>query len=407
VAYRSRAIVARMDIEQVTDAAVVRSLVEEAGADGRCAIDTEFVWERTYAPALCLVQVATEGRVAIVDPLRGAPLEPLAELIGDSSIEKVMHAPSGDLAAFTLHYGVAPHNVYDVQLAAGFAGLGGSLALSRLIESALKRRLEHAEGFTDWQQRPLTEQQVRYAADDVRYLLEAADVLEERLSRSGRARWASEEMQRRFGPAAPIVQDPATAWRRVSGRGRLRGDQLAVLVEVAGWREREARRQDIPASWLVRDPTLVEIARRRPRTAREAESIRGLRLRRGRGLEELLQAVERGVGSPPPASVEGRSGGDELRRRVRVILPLASSVLQSRCAAAGIAAELVATRDDLESLIRHVAEEDAGAHPLLSGWRRELAGESLMALLQGEIALAVAPSPPHLVELPRDGSGDL
>src|SRR4051794_28920322 len=205
----SRAIVARMDIEQVTDAAGVRSLVEEAGADGRCAIDTEFVWERTYAPALCLVQIATERRVAVVDPLRGAPLDPVASLIGDASVEKVMHAPSGDLAAFMLHYSVAPQHVYDVQLAAGFAGLGGSLALSRLIESALKQRLEHAEGFTDWQQRPLTGQQLRYAADDVRYLLQAADVLEERLQRSGRARWASEEMERRFGAGAPIVQDPA------------------------------------------------------------------------------------------------------------------------------------------------------------------------------------------------------
>jgi ribonuclease D len=393
--------VGAVEIEQVTSARGVTLLADEAREQGRCAIDTEFVWERTYAPTLCLVQVATADRLLIIDPLRGAPLRPLADLLADAGVQKVMHAPSGDLAAFVLHFGVEPRNVYDVQLAAGFAGLGGSLALSRLVEAALRTRLEHAEGFTDWQQRPLTEQQVRYAADDVRYLLQAADLLQERLQRSGRADWAAEEMQRRFGPGAPIVQDPGAAWRRVSGRGRLRGDQLAVLVEVAAWREREARRQDIPASWLVRDPTLIEIARRKPRSAREAESIRGLRLRRGRGIEELLAAVERGLSRPPPAALEGRSGGEELRRRVRVVLPLASSVLQSRCAAAGIASELVATRDDLESLIRHVAEVADGQHPLLSGWRRELAGESLLALLRGEIALAVAEGPPHLVELPR------
>jgi ribonuclease D len=397
-----------VDVEQITGAEALRALVERARAEGRVAIDTEFVWERTYAPTLCLVQLATAGRVAVVDPLRGAPLEPIAELVGDAAVQKVMHAPSGDLAAFMLHFGVAPRSVYDVQLAAGFAGLGGSLALSRLIDAALHERLEHAEGFTDWQQRPLTDKQLTYAADDVRYLLQAADRLEEQLRRTGRAGWASEEMERRFGPAAPIVQDPDTAWRRVSGRGRLRGDQLAVLVEVAAWREREARRQDIPASWLVRDPTLVEIARRKPRSAREAESVRGLRLRRGRGLEELLAAVERGLEAEPPVTAESRSGGEELRRRVRIVLPLASSVLQSRCARAGIASELVATRDDLESLIRHVAEVGgANAHPLLSGWRRELAGDSLVALLSGRISLAVSPGPPHVTELapPSDEHG--
>ncbi|MGZ4482162.1 MAG: ribonuclease D, partial [Gaiellales bacterium] len=149
-----------VQIEQITDAASLGSLLADARTHGRCAIDTEFVWERTYAPVLCLVQLATPDRLAVIDPLRGAPLEPIAGLMADPAVEKVMHAPTADLAGFALHHGVAPQSVYDVQLAAGFAGLGGSLSLERLVEQSLRVRLRHAEGFTDWDKRPLTEPQV-------------------------------------------------------------------------------------------------------------------------------------------------------------------------------------------------------------------------------------------------------
>ena len=169
-----------MQIEQVTSAEALGPLLDAARAEGRCAIDTEFVWERTYAPGLCLVQIATAERLAVVDPVEGAPLEPVAELIADPAVEKVMHAPSGDLAAFVLHHDVRPQHVYDTQLAAGFAGYGGTLSLERLLEAAVRVRLRHDEGFTDWQRRPLTPTQVEYAADDVRYLLGAADALRKR-----------------------------------------------------------------------------------------------------------------------------------------------------------------------------------------------------------------------------------
>jgi ribonuclease D len=387
----------------ITDGGGVESLAADVRAAGRCALDTEFVWERTYAPVLCLVQVATPGRLAVIDPLRGAPLEPLAALVADRAVAKVMHAPAGDLAAFALHHDAQPAGVFDTQLAAGFAGLGGSLSLERLLEASLGVRLRHDEGFTDWARRPLTPTQVEYAADDVRHLLAAADELERRLRAAGREGWAAEEMDRRFGAKAAVVQDPRRAWRRVAGRGRVRGQALAVLVEVAAWRELEARRQDVPASWLVRDPTLVEVARRRPRDERDAAAVRGLKLRRG-VLDGLLAAVERGNAASPPPAV-GREMSAEMRARVRAVLPLASSVLQARCATAGIASELVATREDMEELVRHVGEggvdDDGDGPPLLGGWRRAVAGEALLELLGGRIALAVSPGPPHVVELPR------
>jgi ribonuclease D len=385
-----------MELEQITTAATLGPLLDQARAEGTCAVDTEFVWERTYAPALCLVQLATAERLAVIDPLAGAPLDPVAELMADPAVEKVMHAPSGDLAAFVLHHDVRPRNVFDTQVAAGFAGYGGSPSLERLLDQAVGVHLRHDEGFTDWSRRPLTPTQIEYAADDVRYLLDAARALRVRLAGQGREAWVDEEMAQRYGDGAKLVQDPELAWRRVSGRGRLRGEQMSALAAAAAWREREARRRDLPASWLIKDATLIEIARRRPRTPRDAESIRGLQLRKGAQLDGLLAAVA-GAGPPPPGASEGDLPG-EVRRRVRVVLPLASAVLQARCAEAGVASELVATRAELEALIAGQAMGADGGHPLLSGWRRELAGESLLALLRGEIALRVLPRAPHVAE---------
>lgn len=380
-----------MTIEQITDSEALDGLLADARSAGRCALDTEFVWERTYAPVLCLVQIATPSRLAVVDPLRGAPLEPVAELMSDRAVVKAMHAAGADLTAFALHFGAPAAAVFDTQLAAGFAGYGGSLSLERLLDQVVHVRLKHAEGFTDWSKRPLSETQVAYAADDVRHLLDAMDALERRLGDQGRDRWAHEEMTRRYDGAL-LIQDPDEAWRRVAGRGKLRGEQLSALVAVAAWREREARRRDIPTSWLVRDPTLVELARRRPQTAAEAADIRGLQIKRGPQMDDLLRVLGQVHGPPPERSVELSS---EMRDRIRVVLPLASSVLQAACAEAGIASELVATRDDLESLIRIVAE-GSDDHPLLSGWRREVAGDRLLRLLRGEIALRVVDGPPHV-----------
>jgi ribonuclease D len=387
-----------MQLEQITTAAALGPLLDQARADGICAVDTEFVWERTYAPALCLVQLATKERLAVIDPLEGAPLGPVAELMADATVEKVMHAPSGDLAAFVLHHDVRPRNIFDTQVAAGFVGFGGSPSLERLLDQAVGVRLRHDEGFTDWQRRPLTPVQIEYAADDVRHLLAAVTALRQRLGEQGRQAWVDEEMEQRYGAQATLVQDPDEAWRRVSGRGRLRGEQLSALAAVAAWREREARRRDLPASWLIKDATLIEVARRRPSTAREAESIRGLQIRKGAQLDGLLAAVA--AAGPMP---QGASDGElpsEVRRRVRVVLPLASAVLQARCGEARVASELVATRAELESLIAGQAMDADGAHPLLQGWRRELAGESLLRLLRGEVALRVLPQAPHVAEQP-------
>ena len=353
-----------MQIEQITSAEALGPLLDAARAEGRCAIDTEFVWERTYAPGLCLVQIATAERLAVVDPVEGAPLEPVAELMADPAVEKVMHAPSGDLAAFVLHHDVRPQRVYDTQLAAGFAGYGGTLSLERLLEAVAPRPPAPRRGV----------HRLAAAAAD-------ADPVRVRgrrrpLPAGGRGRPRRSGSARRAGrPGSPRSSRPATARTRPScriptppgagspGAGRSRAEGLAALRAAAAWREREARRRDLPAAWLVKDATLVELARRRPATPKEAEGIRGLQIRRGRQLDELLATLA-DPGPPPEADAE--LPGD-VRRRIRVVLPLASAVLQARCAAAGVASELVATRADLEAFIAGQALDSDRPHPLLTG----------------------------------------
>src|SRR4051812_3025697 len=247
---------AEIEPESLSSSEDVLALAAEARAEGQIALDTEFLWERTYAPRLCLLQVATRNRIALIDPLTGGPVAPIAEVAADPQVEVVMHAPASDLLLLALREQAATTRVFDTQTAAGFVGLGTGMAYDRLVEAALGVRLQHNETFTDWQRRPLSRTQLAYAADDVRYLLPLADEIRVRLTRMGREEWAADELHRRFGDPESIVSDPERAYLRVARRGRLSGRQMAVLKELAAWREREARRRDLPREWLVRGPRL-------------------------------------------------------------------------------------------------------------------------------------------------------
>ena len=287
----------------VSDPAGVDALVAAVRAAGTCALDTEFLWEKTYAPQLCLAQIAVGDEIWLVDPLAGAPLEPIADLVRDPAVEKLMHAPSADLIAFGLHFGAVPANVFDTQIAAGFVGLTAGAGLDRLLDQVLKVRLSHDETFSDWSRRPLTDTQCLYAADDVRHLAALVAELRRRLAERGRGDWAQAEIERRFCSPEAAGADPERSWRKVQRRGRLSPTAQAVLVDVAAWRERTARRRDQPTAWVMKDPTLVEIARAAPRTADDLRRIRGVgKGFAGREADDLLAAVEAGLGrTPPPA----------------------------------------------------------------------------------------------------------
>lgn len=389
--------------ETITDAAGVELVVNEAREHGRAAIDLEFLWERTYAPIACLAQVATPVGVHLIDPIEGAPLRPIAELVADPDVEVVMHAPSADLTLLGMAYGVRPRALTDMQITAGFVGLGAGQGLAALLERVLKVTLDKGERYTDWSKRPLSAAQLEYGAGDVIHLLELADELARRAEELGRTAWVAEEHERRYGPDARILPDPDTAWRKVKSGGRLKPRDRAVLAALAAWREREAQRRDKPASWIVPDRTLVEIAHRRPATRQALENERGLPDRiRGADADSMLAALREGeeapvLALPPPPS-------PELQQRLEVLTPLGAVLVGARAAGVDLAPTLLATRDDLSAfLVAVLTGEDLDSLSLGRGWRRGLAGDALIDLAEGRLSLGADPKRPYLAEIPRPG----
>jgi ribonuclease D len=388
------------DPDVITTDPQVRELADGVRRAGRMALDTEFLRERTYRARLCLVQLATPSAVAIADPLAGVDLAPLCALLSDERIEVVVHAGRQDLDILFDVCGGVPRNIFDVQLAAGFVGLGASLPYARLVESLTGTVVTKGESYTDWCRRPLTAKQVTYAADDVRYLLAVADRLRTRLEELGRTEWVAEENAQLEDPASYGMR-ASEAWRRVAGRGSLSGRQTGVLKQLAEWREKTAARRDIPRNWLIKDPSLIEIARRQPTSVAALKSIRGVNSREAeRSGAALLEAVRAGRDAPV---TDGRAPAwpRPALTRARLTAGLADALVRSRCERANLATELVATRSEVETLLSEVfaGRLDEARHRLLRGWRREVAGDGVLALARGEIALRATQTAPYIEEV--------
>jgi ribonuclease D len=393
-----------VSFELLTTTDDVRRICDAAREHGSIALDTEFLWERTYAPAICLAQVNIAGEISLIDPLAdNADLTPLAEVISDDAVEVVMHAPHADLVAFAVHYGAEPTNVFDTQIAAGFTGLSAGLAYDRLVEDLTRVRLPRSESFTDWSRRPLADRQLQYAANDVIHLFDVAMKIVDRLEHLGRARWAEEELTRRFDGANRFVMQPEDAWNKVARRGKLQPQEMGVLREVAAWRERTARKRDLPVSWVMKDPTLIELARRHPADSRSLAKIRGVdSSMRERERATLIEAIERGMADPfEPDRASGPAPPPQVRNRATVAKGLVAALLRARCQDAGIAAELVGTTSDVEELAIWVScseqqRETRQTPQLLSGWRAEF-GHELVDLVEGRIGLRLSAETPYIL----------
>lgn len=385
-------------IERLTSPSDIAAFADAARAGGRIGLDTEFLWERTYAPVPCLAQIATADRIVIIDPIEGGDLAPIAQLVADPAVEVIMHAPAADLVLFARRFGVRPTRIFDVQIIAGFVGLGTSLAYDRLVERVLHIRLVHNETFSNWVKRPLSPTQIAYAADDVRHLHAIHAALTRDLAQRGRTAWAEAELARRYGPdvAAP---DPRQAWTKLARRGRLTGRQLAVLREVAAWRETEAATADLPVGWVLKDPTLVEIARTTPRDPAALGQVRGASGLSGAARARAAAAVAAGLEAEPIEPP--REVPRDVARRVAAASELAAVLMRARCDAADLAPELVATRSDLERYVETLVTNDGVPQPLAEGWRAEVAGREIAELVAGKVALAVLPKPPYLAIIPR------
>jgi ribonuclease D len=368
----------------------VERLAEAARAAGRLGLDTEFMPEGRYRPLLCLVQIVVGDDVAVLDPL-AAPLDaaPLAEVLADPAIEVVLHAGRQDVAILRREWRTTFANVFDTQVSAGFAGFSAQAGYNGLLHDVLRIRLPKTASFTRWDARPLTEEQLRYARGDVEHLLPLADEIQRRLVERGRLDWAREECV--AIAEATDERDPEECWRRLPRATGLDPRERAVARALAAWRERTAAREDRPVGAILRDPTVVELAKRQPAGRRELAQIRGLTpdVVRRRG-EDVLAVIAQGRQAPPITLEEAERAPTEAVDGPTIAL--AESLVRTRAQEAGLAYELIAARADLTPVV--VAARRGHPEPdvrTLRGWRRELVGTELLELLAGRRRLGVGP----------------
>ncbi len=359
-------------------------------------VDTEFIRERTYWPELCVVQLAGEDEVALIDAL--APeldLAALGALLADQAVTKVFHAARQDIEIFVLKFGDVPRPLFDTQVAAMVAGFGDQVGYEALVGGLTGGSIDKAHRFSDWAVRPLSPAQVAYAAADVTYLREIYRKLCARLDEDGRLAWVAEEMAVLTDPAT-YRAEPEAMWQRLRSRSSNRR-YLGMLRALAAWRELEAQRVNIPRQRVVRDEILLELAATAPATVEALARTRGL----SRGFVEgpmgagLLTAIEAARQVPPEALPEApaeRPGP----RPSPALVALLKVLLAAKCEQHHVAARLVASTDDLERLAVEAAPDVAALH----GWRLQVFGEAALALRQGRIALGVAGREVRLVEVP-------
>jgi ribonuclease D len=349
------------------------------------AVDTEFMRETTYWPRLCLIQMASEDVEAIVDPLvPGLDLAPFFRLMADEGVVKVFHSGRQDIEIIHNLAKIIPHPIFDTQVAAMVCGFGESVSYDALVKKLLKCNIDKGARFTDWSKRPLREVQVVYALGDVTHLRGVYLKLRKQLDDTGRASWVDEEMAE-LTDRGNYEFHPENAWKRLKMRVKTR-KALAIMMELAKWREKVAQQQDVPRGRVLKDDAIYDIAQQAPQSVADLGGLRtvneGLaRSARGR---EILEAVERGL-KRKTEDLPDLKTGQPLPPAAVAVTDLLRVLLKSVSASNDVAAKLIATSDDLDKI---ALDDNADVHAL-RGWRRELFGESALALKAGRLALAV------------------
>jgi ribonuclease D len=348
-------------------------------------VDTEFMRERTYWPELCLVQIAGEHEVAVIDAeAEGIDLSALGTLFADTAVTKVFHAARQDIEIFVLRYGDVPRPMFDTQVAAMVAGFGDQVGYDALVSSLTGGSIDKAHRFSDWSVRPLSAAQISYAAADVTHLRDVYTRLSRRLEQDNRLSWVAEEMAILNNPAT-YRADPETAWERLRPRTSNRR-LLYTLKQVAGWRENEAQRVNIPRQRLIKDEALLEIAATAPANAEALARVRGVTRgfaegKSGAALLEVLAAARRVPDADLPVAPQQR----DTVRPSAALVSLLKVLLAAKSEQHHVATRLVASSDDIDRL----ALEENPNIQALHGWRREVFGDDALLLKQGRIALGV------------------
>jgi ribonuclease D len=362
----------------------LEELIAACSGSSVLTLDTEFLREKTYYPQLCLLQIATETYEAIIDPFAPLDLTALTPLLTDAHVMKVVHAGQQDLAILyaTLNTTVRP--VFDTQRAALLLGLPQQISLATLVRHFCGATLNKEDSFSDWARRPLTQKQLDYALDDVHYLPSIYRKMRQQLVEAGRLEWLQEDFEA-MADAKSYRNDVREAWKKLKGTAAFKGRRLAVLRELAAWRELTAQRCDIPRKWVLSDDFIVEIAKREPSSLSELFQIRGLSERlESREARAVLRAIAT-ARRLPESSWPAREHPQHNPTALAAGLDLAHALLHHRARELHVADSFLANRDELIRLVSGQREDLA----LLTGWRQELIGNELIRLLDGGISLSL------------------
>ncbi len=385
-----------MTTEILTDSNQFRLLCNHIREAGLVAFDTEFISEYTLYPELCLLQFATEEQCVAVDPFKVEDLSPWWEIMADKEITVVVHGGQAEVK-FCLHeFGQRPQNLIDLQIAEGFRGRSYPLGYGALIQRVLGKNLKSGETRTDWKKRPLLDRQIRYALDDVKYVLPAWQQQKSALQKVDRLEWVKTECDQLI---ENMVQEMSREnWRRLSGVYKLKQRSLAAAIELSQWRDTEAKNKNRPLRQVLRDDLLMEIARKLPKKREDIDSIRDMNRRNyQRAIPEILDAVGRALAltkSELPST--GTTGRNEKNENEQVISQLLGIALSNRCAQMNVARQLVGTNTDLLDVIRNhynateKNKNSASLPRLLQGWRAEVCGNLMANVLNGKISMRVA-----------------
>ena len=371
-------------MEYIASQENLEAFVRRAASSSVLAIDTEFLREKTYYANLCLIQLATDAEVAVVDPFAIEDMKVLAPLLTDSSIVKLFHAGGQDLEILYRELGVLPAPLFDTQVAATLLGHTQQIGYGPLVHSLCGVNLKKSDSFTDWSRRPLSTSQLEYAADDVIYLPKMYRIMVEKLEAKGRLHWLDNDFAAMSDPAH-YESDPFERYKRLKRVSQLSRRQLSAAREVAAWRELEAQRRDLPRKWVVTDEQIVEACKREPRSIDDLFMVRGLSDRLStKDARTVVSLIASALDASPDTWPEpDRCGKNE--PNVDAELDLMCALVRLRAKQNGVAFPTLASHDDLARVARGYRE----GVDLLRGWRRALVGEELLELLEGRLALSI------------------
>jgi ribonuclease D len=371
-------------MQLITTTAELAAVCRRMASHPFVTVDTEFLRETTYYPLLCVAQMASTEEAVVIDALApGIDLAPFYTLMANDQVMKVFHAARQDIEIVWHAAKLIPHPIFDTQVAAMVLGYGDSISYDQLVARITGDTLDKSHRFTDWTRRPLSDAQLRYAVSDVTHLRDVYLALLDDLKKRGRADWVQDEMRVLTSPET-YRMEPDNSWQRLKTRVR-KPKELAVLIEIAAWREREAQTRDVPRSRVLKDDVIADIAVQAPTTIEKLKNLRSLPkgFERSRWGEAIIAAVSRGLARDPKTlPLQSRhqpaANGAAVVELLKVLLRMVSESQH-------VAAKVIATVDDLE----RIAADDNADVQALTGWRRELFGEKALALKHGKLALAI------------------